>query len=180
MNIDLTRNYFELFGLAESFDVDLEALASKYRAFQSALHPDRFTGKSDQEQRISVQHTAFVNEAYSVLKNDLKRAHYLLRLQDAEFDADRETSRDEEFLMQQMELHERVAELDQASDPAAALEELAHEFRQQQMELISRFSVEYAKGDLVAAKDSALKLQFYDRLTNQLREKQEKLEEQLL
>ena len=180
MNIDLTRNYFELFGLAESFDVDLEALASKYRAFQSALHPDRFTGKSDQEQRISVQHTAFVNEAYSVLKNDLKRAHYLLRLQDAEFDADRETSRDEEFLMQQMELHERVAELDQASDPTAALEELAHEFRQQQMQLISRFSVEYAKGDLVAAKDSALKLQFYDRLTNQLREKQEKLEEQLL
>ena len=83
-------------------------------------------------------------------------------------------------MIQQMELHERVAELDQATDPAAALEELGGEFRQQQMELISRFSVEYEKGDLAAAKDSALKLQFYERLTNQLREKQEKLEEQLL
>ena len=180
MNIDLTRNYFELFGLAESFDVDQEALASKYRAFQSALHPDRFTGKSDQEQRSSVQHTAFVNEAYSVLKNDLKRAHYLLGLQDAEFDADRETSRDEEFLMQQMELHERVAALDEATDPVVALEALADEFKRQQQELISLFAAEYAMGHLDAAKDLALKLQFYERLTNQLREKQEKLEEQYL
>ncbi|MYB89357.1 MAG: Fe-S protein assembly co-chaperone HscB [Proteobacteria bacterium] len=180
MNIDLTRNYFELFGLSEGFEVDQEELASKYRAFQSALHPDRFTGRSDQEQRLSVQHTAFVNEAYSVLKNDLKRAHYLLGLQDAEFDADTETSRDAEFLMQQMESHERVAELDHAPDPGAALEQLACEFKQQQSELISRFSAEYARGDLGAAKDSALKLQFYERLTNQLREKQEKLDEQLL
>ena len=180
MNIDLTRNYFELFSLSESFDVDQEDLASKYRALQSALHPDRFTRNSDQEQRISVRHTAFVNEAYSVLKNDLKRAHYLLRLQDTEFDADTETSRDAKFLMQQMELHERVAELDQATDPGAALDELACEFKLRQSELISQFSDEYARGDLAAAKDSALKLQFYERLTNQLREQQEKFEEQLL
>ncbi len=180
MNIDLTRNYFELFGLSESFEVDQEELASKYRAFQSALHPDRFVGKNAQEQRISVQHTAFVNEAYGVLKSDLKRAHYLLELQDMEFDADTETSRDATFLIQQMELHERVAALDQAADPVAAVDELACEFRQQQQELISRFSTEYAQGSLDAAKDLALKLQFYERLTNQLREKQEKLEEQLL
>ncbi len=176
MNIDFTRNYFELFDLAEGFDVDQEDLASKYRAFQNTLHPDRFTGKSDQEQRISVRHTAFVNEAYSVLKSDLKRAHYLIRLHDAEFDADTEMSRDAEFLVQTMELHERVAGLDQA----VALDELASELKQQQSELISRFSDEYAQGDLATAKDVALKLQFYERLTNQLKEKQEKLEEQLL
>lgn len=180
MDIDLTRNYFELFGFPERFDMDQEELTSRYRAFQSALHPDRFTGKSSQEQRISMQQTAFVNEAYSVLKSDLRRAHYLLKLQDMHFDADTETSRDTEFLMQQMELHERVAALDEAADPVVALEALADEFKLHQQELISLFSAEFALGHLDAAKDLALKLQFYERLTNQLREKQEKLEEQYL
>ena len=180
MNIDLTRNYFELFGFAEGFEIDQEELASKYRSFQAALHPDRFANASDQERRMSVQSTAFVNEAYTILKNDLKRAHYLLKLKDIDFDADTETSSDAEFLMQQMELHERVEELDQAADPLEALEELSKEFKQQQAQLISQFATQYVQDNLNEAKDSALKLQFYERLTNQVRKKQEKFEEELL
>ncbi|MDE0250614.1 MAG: hypothetical protein OXK72_06360, partial [Gammaproteobacteria bacterium] len=59
-------------------------------------------------------------------------------------------------------------------------DELAVEFRQQQQGLISRFSEEFVQGNMEAAKDLALKLQFYERLTGQLKEKQEKLEDQLL
>ena len=180
MNIDLTRNYFELFGFAEGFEIDQEELANKYRAFQTELHPDRFANASDQERRISVQSTAFVNEAYTTLKNDLKRAHYLLKLKDIEFDADTETSSDTEFLMQQMELHERVEELDHAADPLETLDGLSKEFKQQQAKLISQFAAHYSKENLTEAKDSALKLQFYERLTNQIRKKQEKFEEELL
>ena len=180
MDIDITRNYFELFGFSESFEIDQQELANKYRAFQSALHPDRFANASNQERRISVQSTAFVNKAYTTLKNDLKRAHYLLKLRDIEFNADTETSNDAEFLMQQMELHERVEELDSATDPMTALDELAHELKQQQAQLISKFSTEYAAENLTKAKNTALKLQFYERLTNQIRKKQEKFEEELL
>ena len=180
MDIDLTRNYFELFGFAESFEVDQDELASKYRSFQTALHPDRFANASDQERRLSVQSTAFVNEAYTTLKNDLKRAHYLLKLKDMDFDADTETSNDAEFLMQQMELHEQVEELEHAEYPLAALDELSKKFKQQQAELVSEFSTYFAQNKLTEAKNSALKLQFYERLTNQIRKKQEKFEEELL
>ncbi len=180
MDIDLTRNYFELFGFPESFEIDLEKLASKYRAFQTALHPDRFVNASDQERRLSVQSTAFVNEAYDTLKNDLKRAHYLLKLKDIKFDADTETSNDTEFLMQQMELHERIEALDGLHNPLAALEKLNKEFKQHQAQLFSQFADQFAQEDLNAAKDSALKLQFYERLTNTIRKKLEKIEEQLL
>ena len=180
MNINLTRNYFELFGFAESFEIDQEELAEKYRSFQSALHPDRFANASDQERRISVQSTAFVNAAYAILKNDLKRAHYLLKLSDIEFNAETKTSDDAEFLMQQIELHERVEEVDHASDPLAALDALAKELKQQRRELISQFSTQYAEDKLVEAKITALKLQFYERLTNQIIKKQEKHEEELL
>jgi len=180
MNIDLTRNYFELFGFAEDFSIDQEQLAEKYRSFQSELHPDRFANASDQERRISVQTTAYVNEAYTTLKSDLKRSHYLLKLSDVEFNADTETSSDGEFLVQTMELHEQVEEASGAESPLEALDNLSKQLKQQQQQLISQFSTQFKDGELSAAKETALKLQFYERLTNQVRKKQEQCEEELL
>lgn len=180
MNIDLTRNYFELFGFAEDFSIDQEQLAEKYRSFQSELHPDRFANASDQERRISVQTTAYVNEAYTTLKSDLKRSHYLLKLSDVEFNADTETSSDSEFLVQTMELHEQVEEASGAESPLEALDNLSKQLKQQQQQLISQFSTQFKDGELGAAKETALKLQFYERLTNQVRKKQEQCEEELL
>ncbi len=180
MNIDISRNYFELFGFAESFDIDQDTLADKYLLFQSALHPDRFANASDRERRIAVQSTAFINEAYTTLKSDLKRAHYLLKLKDIEFNADTETSGDAEFLVRQMELHERAEAADEASDPIVALEEVSQELKRQRVQLISEFSAQYAEGSLASAKDTALKLQFYERLTRQIKQQQGKYQEELL
>lgn len=180
MNIDLTRNYFELFGFAEGYSIDQQQLADKYRGLQSELHPDRFVNASDHERRLSVQATAYVNEAYATLKSDLKRAHYLLQLSDIEFNADTETSSDAEFLMQTMELHEKVEEASGANAPLQALDDLSKRLRQDQEKLIANFSTQYGEKDLVAAKETALKLQFYQRLNNQVRKKQEQFEEELL
>lgn len=177
MDISLTRNYFELFGLSEGFEIDQRALAEKYRSLQSALHPDRFVNKTDQERRVSAQSAALVNEAYATLKSDLKRAHYLLKLKDIEFNPDTETSSDTEFLVRQMELHERIEEIDDTDDSITALDDLAQELKQQQAQLIAQFSGQYAEDDLTNAKDTALKLQFYERLNNQVRKKQEQYEE---
>ncbi len=180
MNIDLTRNYFELFSFAESFVIDQDQLAEKYRALQSELHPDRFANASDQERRISVQTTAYVNEAYTTLKSDLKRSHYLLKLSDIEFNADTETSSDAEFLMQTMELHEQVENASGAENPLDALDALSKQLKQQQQQLVSQLSAQFENNELDAAKETALKLQFYERLTNQVRKKQEQHEENLL
>ncbi len=180
MNIDLTRNYFELFGFAEKFLIDQEQLAEKYRSFQSALHPDRFVNAGDQERRISVQTTAYVNEAYTTLKSDLKRSHYLLKLSDIEFNADTDTSSDAEFLMQTMDLHEQVEEAGSSQNPLDALDDLSKKLKMQQQQLITEFTTKYEESELSAAKEAALKLQFYERLTNQVRKKQEQCEEELL
>jgi molecular chaperone HscB len=180
MNIDLTRNYFELFGFAEKFSIDQEQLAEKYRALQSELHPDRFVNANDQDRRMSVQTTAFVNEAYATLKSDLKRAHYLLQLIDIDFNADTETSDDAEFLMQTMQLHEEVETASHANDPLLALAHVSKQLEENQQKLIKQFAQQFSAQNLKAAKDTALKLQFYERLTNQVRKKQEQLEQELL
>ncbi len=180
MYIDLTRNYFELFGIAENFSINQEQLAEKYRSFQSELHPDRFANASDQERRISVQTTAYVNEAYTTLKSDLKRSHYLLKLSDIEFNADTETSSDAAFLMQTMELHEQVEDASSADSPLEALDELSKQLKQQQQQLVAQFTNQYEDNDLDSAKETVLKLQFYERLKDQVRKKQEQHEEELL
>ncbi|MEM7401273.1 MAG: Fe-S protein assembly co-chaperone HscB [Pseudomonadota bacterium] len=180
MNIDLTRNYFELFDFEQGYSIDQQQLANKYRALQSEFHPDRFANASDQERRISVQTTAYINEAYTTLKSDLRRSHYLLQLSDIEFNAETETSSDAEFLIRTMELHEKVEEAGSAHEPLEELHELSKNLKQDQELLIVQFSKQYSVKDLKAAKDTALKLQFYERLTNQVRKKQEQLEEELL
>ena len=82
--------------------------------------------------------------------------------------------------MQQMELRERIEQTDDAGDPIVALNDLAQELKQQQAWLTSQFSDQYKDKDLTRAKRTALKLQFYERLTQQVGEKQEKYEEKLL
>ena len=152
MNIDLTRNYFELFEFAENFPIDQEQLSEKYRSLQSELHPDRFANASDRERRMSVQTTAYVNEAYTTLKSDLKRSQYLLKLSDIEFNADTETSSDAEFLMQTMELHERVEEASSSQNPLDALDDLSKKLKMQQQKLITEFTTQYEENELSAAK----------------------------
>lgn len=39
------RNYFELLGVSETFDVNNTKLTKNFRQFQSVVHPDKFSNK---------------------------------------------------------------------------------------------------------------------------------------
>ncbi len=71
-------NYFALFGIEESFDVDTAKLSEIYQTLQKKVHPDKFAHASSQEQLLAVQKSAQINDAYQTLKQPLKRAEYLL------------------------------------------------------------------------------------------------------
>ena len=124
MSVDLKQNYFELFGLPVAYAVDRASLDQRYRELQRLVHPDRFASASDQERRIAMQQATRINEGYRVLKDALTRARYLLELRGHRFDDERSTHQDTEFLMEQMELREALAEVREAADPPAALDEI--------------------------------------------------------
>ena len=110
------QNYFELFDIPVSFVVDLEKLAVSYRQLQQQVHPDKFVTSSAQERRLSIQYAARINDAYQVLKSPLKRAQYLLELN--EFSTqDEDTAMDNAFLMEQMELRETLEKISRAENP---------------------------------------------------------------
>jgi molecular chaperone HscB len=117
-------NYFELFNLPVSFDVDLSTLPQTYQQLQRLTHPDRFARGSEQEKLVAIQKNAQVNDAYSVLKSPLSRAEYLLSLRGIDLQHEQKTIKDTAFLMQQMEWREELSEISEQTDPLSALEKL--------------------------------------------------------
>jgi molecular chaperone HscB len=106
--IDFSRNHFELFGLPQRFRFDLDTLDRAYRELQSDVHPDRFARASETEQRLALQSSARVNEAYRALKDPVARARYLLSLHGIDAFAENDTALPVEFLECQLARREAV------------------------------------------------------------------------
>ena len=113
MNID--DDDFTLFGLPERFALDAAQLDQRWRELQASVHPDRFAAQGAAAQRIAMQWSVRVNQAYQRLKDPLKRAAYLCERRGTPIDAERNTAMPREFLMQQMAWREA---LDEAGDGA--------------------------------------------------------------
>ena len=77
-------DFFQVFGLERSFQIDLEALESTFHRLSRKLHPDRFARASELEREWSLADTALLNDAYRTLKDPLHRTEYLLKLEGAE------------------------------------------------------------------------------------------------
>jgi molecular chaperone HscB len=68
----LEYDLFELFDLEKKFDLDLNELDHKYFQLQKKYHPDKY-------QRDDL--SAHITKSYIILKSHLKRAQYLLSLE---------------------------------------------------------------------------------------------------
>lgn len=100
-------NYFELLNTNSAFEVDLAALEKAYFAVQRQYHPDRFAGKAEAERMTAMQRSVDANDAYNTLKDPLKRARYLLKLQDILVGTDQDTVKPSQaLLMEVMEWRE--------------------------------------------------------------------------
>jgi molecular chaperone HscB len=175
MSPDLQRNYFELFDLPVGFDVDLTMLAARYRDLQRRLHPDRFVSAADAERRLSMQLTALVNEAYQTLKDPVRRAHYLLQLDGARADSEADTAMDPEFLMEQMELREALAEMRESAEPHKRLAELANEAERRMNEKMNEFRTAYTQGQGARARERLREMQFLAKLRREIEDLEEEL-----
>lgn len=111
----LADNDFVLFGLIEQFAQDGGALTAKWKALQREAHPDKFAAQVASAQRLAMQWSVRINEAYQRLKDPLKRAAYLCELRGAPIHAENNTAMPAAFLMQQIEWREA---LDDASSDA--------------------------------------------------------------
>lgn len=107
---------FTLFGLPERQALDRDALDEQWRLLQARVHPDRHAGDGAAAQRVAMQWAVRVNEAYRRLRDPLRRAAYLCERRGAPIRAEDNTAMPADFLMQQMQWRDDLAE---AADIAA-------------------------------------------------------------
>lgn len=119
MTISLQENFFQLFNLPEQFKLDKQQLDSAYRTLQAQVHPDRYTTSPDGERRLALQWATLVNEAYVTLKQPLKRADYLCKLKGTDVERISNAESSTEFLMQQLNWRETLAEAQAQHDQTA-------------------------------------------------------------
>ncbi|MCA1937946.1 Fe-S protein assembly co-chaperone HscB [Azonexus hydrophilus] len=162
--MDLTADFFALFGLPKTFRLSLSELDSRYRDVQAQVHPDRFANAPEGERRLSMQWATRANEAYLTLKKPLERAKYLLELAGHDLQAESNTAMPADFLMEQMEWREAVMEARTGGDH----HELEHLYQRLRGDIDGRYAEVAAllddARDYALATDRVRRLMFLEKL----------------
>jgi len=104
-------NYFELFDLPVSLQVDRQILSKKYFELQKQFHPDFFTQEDEADQKEALEKSSLVNKALKVLQQPDLTIQYLLQLKGL-LTENEKYALPPDFLMEMMELNEKLTEVD--------------------------------------------------------------------
>ena len=106
----LKQNFFELFNIEISVDINKSDLDEKVKILQNNFHPDKFTNGSDFEKRLALQISSYINDGYKVLGDIVLRVEYILKINN--FNKDESTTiNDIDFLQEQIMYNELIESL---------------------------------------------------------------------
>ena len=176
----LACNFFGLFDLPVTYDVDLNKVQKRYMELQKQVHPDKYANGSDLEKRMSMQRTSRINEAQTTLKDDVLRATYLLNLKGTDINLENETTMDMDFLMHQLAMRERLENIEKESDPLSALDSMAKEIKALTAEMKQGFSKSYNADEIEQAREWIRKLQFMQKAKKEINTRTADLEDELM
>ena len=170
--MNLNDTDFELFAVPASFAQDRAALDERWKELQREAHPDRFAAQGAAAQRIAMQWSVRINEAYKRLKDPLKRAAYLCELRGAPIEAESNTAMPGEFLVEQLEWREALEEATSLDAVEHIREGLAraHAAALRQVAMLLD-----EKGDAKAAAQQARALMFMERFGHDVEARAEQL-----
>ena len=106
--VNFQSNDFELFNLEQKFKQSSAAIELRWKELQREAHPDKFVMQGTAAQRVAMQWSVRINEAYRRLKDPQSRAAYLCELNGVPVNAENSTVMPAEFLMLQIEWREAL------------------------------------------------------------------------
>ncbi len=172
MGMNLQSDDFELFGVPQRFAQDRAALDARWKELQREAHPDKFAAQGAAAQRVAMQWSVRINEAYQRLKDPMRRAAYLCELHGAPIQAEDNTAMPAAFLMQQMEWREALEE----AQSAAELDALVDGVQQAQSQALALCAQMIdQQGDYVAAAKQVRALMFIARFADDIERRRDQL-----
>ena len=163
-------NYYELFEMPVSLQVDKNYLREKYFELQKKYHPDFFSNESEEEQAEMLERSSLVNKAYKTFQTDDDTIKYVLQLKEL-LEEEEKYQLPSEFLIEMMELNEALMEVNDSS-----LEETETKISQLEKQLYDRVKniIEYYNDErttdeqLLQVKDYYFKKKYLKRILERL------------
>lgn len=151
---------FERFGFTPHPAIDFSALREKYLAMQAMFHPDRFVLKSKEEQFFAREQSEALNNAFIVLKDPIQSLEELLGNK-------KEGSDDPDFLVEMMELQEKIEEVS-TKEEVLNLKEIIEKEKKDLLRECIQFFEKNQKTSLLSA---FRKLQYFEKTLKALMNK---------
>jgi molecular chaperone HscB len=142
-------NYFELFELPISIQIDKAKLAQKYFELQKKYHPDFFANGTEHEQQEALEISSQLNKALQTFKNEDQTIKYVLQLKGL-LEEEEKYQLPPAFLMEMMELNEELS-----TGSAKQIQELVTALYNEVAPIIENFN------DATATTPGLLKLKEY-------------------
>jgi molecular chaperone HscB len=106
-------NYFEFYGIPESFNPDAGLLKKKFYELSKQYHPDFYANEEEAKQQEILELSTLNNRAYQTLSDPYKRLQYILKLHNL-LNEGAKPQLPSDFLMEMMDINERLMEVDDA------------------------------------------------------------------
>lgn len=125
-----TPDYYHFFGLPRTLSLEPEHLQSRFYSLSRLLHPDRYTRRSEQEKRYSLEASSILNDAYRILRDPIRRAEYVLKEEGYEIGEQRSRDVPPELLEEVFELNMALDELRMGDEEVLPqLDGMRHKFQ---------------------------------------------------
>ena len=170
--MNLQSDDFKLFGVPQRFAQDRAALDGRWKELQREAHPDKFAAQGAAAQRVAMQWSVRINEAYQRLKDPMRRAAYLCELHGAPIQAEDNTAMPTAFLMQQMEWRESLDDARSAAE-LDALDDGVQQSQSQALALCGQLIDQ--ERDYVAAARQVRALMFIARFADDIERRRDQL-----
>lgn len=157
--------------MEEKFAVDITNLKQIYLDLQKQFHPDYFVidkqATEFTDKNLIVAVSAHINNAFKTLQNPLSRAILLLKLNNIEYNLAHDTSISEDFLIEQMEIHEEINKATLTNN-LNALENIEQQIKIKKNSIIDNITMAFNHIDISLnyekIKQLIKQLAFYDKL----------------
>ena len=106
-------NYFEFYGIPESFAPDEALLKKKFYQLSKEYHPDFYAHEDEAKQQEILELSTLNNKAWQTLSDPNKRLEYILKTHELLLEGAK-PQLPADFLMEMMDLNERLMGVDDA------------------------------------------------------------------
>jgi len=139
-----SANHFERLGLPVGFAVSAVEIERNYLARSRAVHPDFHQMASVSEQRVSMELTAALNEAYATLRHPFRRAEYLMGLYHGPT-ASEHKEMAPAFLEEMLELRMEIEEIREAGPESPGRTAMEQQLTKRQEGLVKELSANFIR-----------------------------------